>query len=224
MFSLGWMEISIILIITIVVVGPKEIPTVIRFIKGMTSGIRKMSKEFTSTVDELTNLGKNVNLIFRNYTKGSHINTIKRIQKFCKKTNRKLYLSNDIKTALKLKLNGIYIPSFNKKINYISLYSLPKYFDVLGSAHSIPEIEIKRQQKCSKIFLSPIFKTSKSKQFLSIIKFNIIKMSQNLPIIALGGINQNNYKKLKLTKIIGFAGISWIKKNGLRNLRPFLKI
>ena len=56
MFSLGWMEISIILIITIVVVGPKEIPTVIRFIKGMTSGIRKMSKEFTSTVDELTNL------------------------------------------------------------------------------------------------------------------------------------------------------------------------
>ena len=47
MFSLGWMEISIILIITIVVVGPKEIPTVIRFIKGMTSGIRKMSKEFT---------------------------------------------------------------------------------------------------------------------------------------------------------------------------------
>ena len=43
MFSLGWMEISIILIITIVVVGPKEIPTVIRFIKGMTSGIRKLS-------------------------------------------------------------------------------------------------------------------------------------------------------------------------------------
>ena len=29
MFSLGWMEISIILIITIIIVGPKEIPTVI---------------------------------------------------------------------------------------------------------------------------------------------------------------------------------------------------
>ena len=54
MFSLGWMEISIILIITIViVVGPKEIPTVIRFIKGITSGIRKMSREFKSTVNEI---------------------------------------------------------------------------------------------------------------------------------------------------------------------------
>ena len=56
MFSLGWMEISIILIITIVIVGPKEIPTVIRFIKNISSGIKKVSKEFSSTVDELTNL------------------------------------------------------------------------------------------------------------------------------------------------------------------------
>ena len=37
MFSLGWMEISIILIITIVIVGPKEIPTVIKFIKKLKS-------------------------------------------------------------------------------------------------------------------------------------------------------------------------------------------
>ena len=56
MFSLGWMEISIILIITIVIVGPKEIPTVIRTIKSITSGIKKMSREFSSTVNELTNL------------------------------------------------------------------------------------------------------------------------------------------------------------------------
>ena len=36
MFSLGWMEISIILIITIVIVGPKEIHTVIKFVKSIT--------------------------------------------------------------------------------------------------------------------------------------------------------------------------------------------
>jgi sec-independent protein translocase protein TatB len=56
MFSLGWMEISIILIITVVVVGPKEIPTVIRFVKSITSSLKKLSKEFTSTVDEITHL------------------------------------------------------------------------------------------------------------------------------------------------------------------------
>ena len=49
MFSLGWMEISIILIITIVVVGPKEIPTVIKFIKGMTYSkhYEKFLREFS---------------------------------------------------------------------------------------------------------------------------------------------------------------------------------
>ena len=56
MFSLGWMEISIILIITIIIVGPKEIPTVINFIKSITSNLRKLSKEFNSTVDEITHI------------------------------------------------------------------------------------------------------------------------------------------------------------------------
>ncbi len=56
MFSLGWMEISIILIITIVVVGPKEIPTVIKFIKSITKNLQKVSREFSSTVDEITHI------------------------------------------------------------------------------------------------------------------------------------------------------------------------
>ena len=56
MFSLGWMEMSIILIITIVVVGPKEIPTVVRFIKSITQSLRKVSREFSSTVDEITHI------------------------------------------------------------------------------------------------------------------------------------------------------------------------
>ena len=56
MLSLGWMEISIILIITIVIVGPKEIPTVIKFIKKLTSNLRNVSKEFSSTIDEITHI------------------------------------------------------------------------------------------------------------------------------------------------------------------------
>ena len=56
MFSLGWMEISIILIITVIVVGPKEIPTVVKFVKNLTSGIGELSKEFKSTVNEISHL------------------------------------------------------------------------------------------------------------------------------------------------------------------------
>lgn len=176
-------------------------------------------------IDELTNLEKNINLIFRNYKDNLEIDVIKSIKKFCKISKRKFYLSNDIKLALKLKLDGVYIPSFNKTINYVSKSSLPNKFEVIGSAHNVNEIKIKKLQGCSKIFLSPLFKTTKSKKFLSITKFNFMTLSQkSIDFIALGGIDKSNYKKLKLINIIGFAGISWIKKNGLKNIRPFLKI
>ena len=175
-------------------------------------------------IDELTNLEKNIDLIFRNYNKELKIDEIKSIHKFCKIDKRNLYLSNDIKLALKLGLSGVYIPSFNNSLNFASKYSLPDKFEIIGSAHNVSEIRIKKFQKCSKIFLSPIFKSKKNQKFLSTIKFNLTTMSEDVDFIALGGINKNNYKKLRLTKVVGFAGISWIKKNGLRELRPFLKI
>ena len=175
-------------------------------------------------IEELTNLEKNIDLIFRNYSKSLKIDQIKSIQRFCKTDKRNFYLSNNIKLALKLRLNGVYIPSFNKSLNFASKYSLPSSFEILGSAHNLNQIRIKKLQRCSKIFLSPIFKSRKNQKFLSTLKFNLMTMSKNVDFIALGGINENNYKKLSLTKIVGFAGISWIKKNGLRNLGRFYKL
>ena len=173
-------------------------------------------------IDELTNLGKNINIIFRSYNKSHKIDELKSIKKFCKINKRNFYLSNDIRLALKLGLDGVYIPSFNKSVNFATKYSLPNNFEIIGSAHDINEIRIKKSQKCSKIFLSPIFKSKKHQKSLSTLKFNFMTISQNIDFIALGGINENNYKRLKLTRVIGFAGISWIKKNGLKKFRPFL--
>ena len=53
------------------------------------------------------------------------------------------------------------------------------------------------------------------------IKFNLLILDQSISVIALGGISEENFRKLKLTNSIGFASISWIKKNGLSKLRPF---
>ena len=136
-------------------------------------------------------------------------------------TKRKLFISNNIKYALSLKLDGIYIPSFNNKVNYLSSFSFQSKFEIIGSAHNYTEIQIKKKQGCKEIFISPIFKVIKNKKNLDIYNFNKLTNDQKINYIALGGINKKNYKKIKLTKSIGFAGISWIKKNGLRKLRPF---
>ena len=88
MFSLGWMEISIVLIITVIVVGPKEIPTVIKFLKGITSGLGKLSREFKSTVNEISHI-EEVKDIKKEIldTKESIVKEGKELDEFIEKSN-----------------------------------------------------------------------------------------------------------------------------------------
>jgi len=116
-------------------------------------------------------------------------------------------------------LDGAYIPSFNKKISKKYLYK--KKFQLIGSAHSLKEIKIKEKQGVSAIFISPLFKTYKSNHYLDVNKFNLLAKNSKLNIIALGGINKSNFKKLFILKIYGFASISFFKnidKFFLKNL------
>ena len=169
----------------------------------------------------MSKLGRNINIIYRNYKKIDCINDLLKLKLFCKKNENNLYLANNIKQSIKLGLNGVYIPSFNNKLNFSGSFSLPKKFKIIGSAHNFKEIKIKEVQGCKEIFLSPIFKVTKSKKFLGVIKFNLLSLNNKNNLIALGGINEKNYKNLKLINIKGFASISWAKKNGLRNLGRF---
>ena len=164
---------------------------------------------------ELSIIKKPINIIFRNYHSSNYLNDLIKTRNFCKKKGFNLFLSNNLHLALKLKLDGVYLPSFNKRLIYKNL-SLLKKFRFIGSAHNISEIKIKEKQNCEEIFLSPIFKTNKHKNYLDTIKFNLQTLEVKKDVIALGGINSNNLKKIKLTKSKGIASISWIKKNGLK--------
>ena len=87
-------------------------------------------------LSDLSKLSKNINIIYRNYDNIKHLDNIFKLKKFCKRSKNKFYISNNIKLALKLCLDGVYIPSFNKKINYVGTHSLPKSFKIIGSAHN----------------------------------------------------------------------------------------
>ena len=158
--------------------------------------------------DHLTNLSKNIGIIYRNYSKNNNILTINKINKFCKSNGRKFYLSNNIKLAIKLNLDGAYIPSFNNSYKHLS-YNFKKDFSLLGSAHNIREIRNKEIQKVEYIFLSSLFK--KNTNYLGINKFNNISKFTKKKIVALGGISRENLKKLKLVHCSGFSGISYFE-------------
>ena len=154
------------------------------------------------------NLDKNTGIIFRNYNSKNNLESIISLKNFCKENGYKIFLTNNIKLALKLKLDGAYIPSFNKDTKHLS-YSLTKNFVILGSAHNNKEIKIKQKQLVKIIFLSSIFK--KNKNYLGINKFKLLSKLTYLKVIALGGVSNTNLKKLKLLDCFGFAGISYFE-------------
>ena len=166
-------------------------------------------------------LPRNIALIYRNYEKKPSKLLITKIKNYCKKRKIKFYLANNYKMAINLDLDGVYLPSFNKQI-ISNIFYKRKNFLILGSAHNIQEIIIKQKQGCKLIFLAPVFKVNKRNYFLGINNFNKLSINKKINFIALGGINNLNIKKINLLNCYGFAGISWIKKNGPRKLRPFL--
>ena len=53
MFSFGWGEILLILVVVIIVVGPKDIPKFLRQIGNLSKSIKKISREFKSSLNQI---------------------------------------------------------------------------------------------------------------------------------------------------------------------------
>lgn len=53
MLDLGWMEMAVIVIIALLVVGPRELPRVIRSINEWLGKARSMAREFKSGLDDI---------------------------------------------------------------------------------------------------------------------------------------------------------------------------
>ena len=165
-----------------------------------------INKFETNNIDRLDNQSA---VIYRNYNSKILDETlILKIKKYCKKRKIKFYLSNNIKLALKLNLDGAYIPSFNRSKKHLA-FSLKKNFNLIGSAHNFKEIKIKEIQNVSGIFISSLFK--KNKNYLGINKFKLISNLTNKKVVALGGISAENIKQLKLLNISELAGISFFE-------------
>ena len=148
-------------------------------------------------------------IIYRDYTSKTIDETLViKIKKYCKKKGFKFFLSNNIRLAIKLDLDGLYIPAFNKSFKHLA-FSYKKRFKIIGSAHNLKEIKIKEKQMVEAIFLSSLFK--RNKNFLGLNKFKLLAKLTKKEVVALGGVSKNNFKKLYLTNYSSFAGISFFE-------------
>ena len=160
-------------------------------------------------LNHLENLDNNIHVIYRNYNHIIDISEILKIKSICRRKGNKFYISNNFKLCIKLNLDGVYIPSFNKDTNF-NCFSIKKNFKIIGSAHNRYEINFKLRQNVKEIFISSIFK--RNSNYLGIYNFLSLKKFNTAKTIALGGINSTNLKKVCSTGAFGISGIEYIKK------------
>ena len=80
----------------------------------------------------------------------------------------------------------------------------------MGAVHSQLEYFLKARQQCDTIVFSPLFYNKKYSlnKILGVIKFNLITLNWRKKISAMGGIKNENIKKIQITNC---DSISFIK-------------
>ena len=53
MLSFGWSEIALVIVVVIIVVGPKEIPNLLRQLGSLSKSLKKASRQFKNSLNEL---------------------------------------------------------------------------------------------------------------------------------------------------------------------------
>ncbi len=154
----------------------------------------------------------NVLIILRIYGDKKRYLIAQDLAKLCKKYKAKLLIAGDPKLALEVKADGIHISisSFNSLKKWS--IKMPQWITT-ASAHNIQDILKIKQNKLNAALYSPVFptKTHPNRRNIGVLRFTKDTHNINFPIYALGGLNKNNFQRLKHAQIAGIAGISIFK-------------
>ena len=138
----------------------------------------------------------------------------KKIQKLCKKYKVKYIINDDPLLAKEINADGCHLGQTDMNI-VLARKVLKKHIIGITCHNSKKLIKKAIKNKASYIALGAFFstKTKRAKYKASIKVLNWAKKTTNIPIVAIGGIKLNNYKKLLLNKANFLAISSYIWEN-----------
>ena len=135
-----------------------------------------------------------------------------KIKKICKKFNVKFIINDDVSIAKKLNADGCHLGQ--KDMSIIKARRLIGNKIIGVTCHnSIRLAKIAVKNKADYIALGA-FNNSKTKKIKYMASSNLIKKVKKItktPVVAIGGINSDNYKKLLLNKanFLAISGYIW---------------
>ena len=139
----------------------------------------------------------------------------KKILRICEKNKVKLIINDNPHLALKVNAHGCHLGQ--KDMNIISAKKILKKKIIGVTCHNSIKLAMKASSNgANYIALGAFFKT-KTKKIIykaNIRTLNKIKKLIDLPVVAIGGINESNYKNLLLNKadFLAISGYVWNNK------------
>lgn len=161
--------------------------------------------KITNINNVINNLPKNSMVIIRDYNIDNRENYAFSIANICRKCGIKFLVAGDVKLARKIGADGVHLPEYMiseaEKINDMQFISV--------SCHNIDAIKNVGKYRVNAILLSPVFPTTThpNTNIINLDMFKIMAEDSQIPVYALGGINEKNIKNLVGIKIAGIAGI-----------------
>ena len=139
----------------------------------------------------------------------------KKVKKICKKFNVKFIINDDPFLAIKLKADGCHLGQSDMDINKARIILKNKIIGITCH-NSMKLAKIAIRNKADYLAFGAFF-NSKTKKTRFQSKINILRSINKMtkvPIIAIGGINSKNYKKLLLNKanFLAISGYIWNNK------------
>ena len=139
----------------------------------------------------------------------------KKIKKICKKYNTKLIINDDVLLSKKLDSDGCHLGQKDMEISKARKIIKNKIIGITCH-NSIRLAKLADKAKADYLAFGA-FNISKTKKTKYKANFNLIKKIKKVtktPIVAIGGINSHNYKKLLLNKanFLAISGYIWNNK------------
>ncbi len=151
---------------------------------------------------------------FKNYSMKKKIKIGKKIKKICKNKKIKFIVNDDPFLAKKINADGCHLGQKDMKIKEARKIIGDKIIGITCH-NSVRLAKIAIRSKADYLAFGA-FNTTKTKKtrFKATPKIlNEVKKITNIPIVAIGGINSNNYENLLLNKANFLAISSYIWKN-----------
>tara|TARA_B100000989_G_scaffold227614_1_gene174697 strand:+ start:1239 stop:1856 length:618 start_codon:yes stop_codon:yes gene_type:complete len=147
----------------------------------------------------------------------------KKIMKICKKNKVKFIINDDPYLAKRINADGCHLGQ--KDISIIKAKKILKNKIIGITCHNSIKLAKNAELNGASYIGIGAFNNTKTKKIVHKADIRIlkkIKMSIKLPVVAIGGINENNYKKLLLNKADFLAISSYIWNN--KKFKPYQAI